>query len=277
MKSQAILTFDLEFWYESISLKKYLHHQENLLDEEFNQLVLLILNELKKNNHQATFFTTGQVMRKCPELIRKIDQLGHEIALHGYSHKSLNKLNEDKLEKEISRSIHLLKKITKKHPLGFRAPNFSLNNQTNWAFKILEKFRIKYDSSIFPIKTPLYGLSNVPLIPYRIGKNSSIIEFPLAVFTKSFIKIPIAGGIYFRIIPFFIYQKLLKSVLKKRIAILYFHPYDLSTKKPKIKMPLFLKKIKYFGLKKSRKNFKKLLSKFDFISIKQYLNENLIN
>ena len=86
MKSQAILTFDLEFWYESISLKKYLHHQENLLDEEFNQLVLLILNELKKNNHQATFFTTGQVMRKCPELIRKIDQLGHEIALHGYSH-----------------------------------------------------------------------------------------------------------------------------------------------------------------------------------------------
>lgn len=285
MKPPIILTFDLEFWYNSDFLKNYLPKDVDNLDDKILESTLPLLTLLKKNQIKATFFVLGQVAEKYPELIKKIHQDSHEIASHGYSHKVLSELKPKEFEEEIKKSVNLLKEITGENPLGFRAPNFSLTNQSRWAIPVLGKYGFKYDSSIFPVKTKLYGNSTAPFKNYKISKEnifkedkkSKLIEFPLGVYHLNKIRIPIAGGIYFRLMPLFFYKKFLRSLLKRNDIILYFHPHELYNFIPKINAPWWKKKLKYWGVNKSYHKFEKLLKSFSFISIKEYFQDGNLN
>jgi peptidoglycan/xylan/chitin deacetylase (PgdA/CDA1 family) len=243
-KSKAILTFDLEFWYNSKFLKKYLPENKNQLDDCVEKPTELLLDLLKKYNQRATFFVLGRVAEKYPNLIKKISDLKHEIASHGYSHKSLWELTEEGFEKEIELSKKIIKNIINKEPKGFRAPNFSLNKKTKWALEVI-KNNFKYDSSVHPLNL------------FRI--KSQILEI-----------YPSLGSIYFRILPLWLYCFLIKYFSKNRIPVLYFHLQDFFEFIPKIKAPWLKRKIKYWGLKNSWKKFEKLIEKFNFISIEQY-------
>lgn len=250
MKPRAILTFDLEFWYNSKFLKKYLPENKNQLDDCVEKPTELLLDLLNKYNQRATFFVLGEVAKKYPNLIKRISDLGHEIASHGYSHKTLYELDKKSFEKEIKLSKEIIKNITGKEPKGFRAPNFSLNKKTKWALEILKKYNFQYDSSAHPLKS------------FKIP--SQIPETP-----------PSLGGIYFRILPLGLYLLLIKILSKIKILVLYFHPYELFESAPKIESaPWWKKKIKYWGAKTAWKKFEKLMKKFNFISVEQYLNEN---
>lgn len=264
-KSPIILTFDLEFWYNSEFLKDYIPKNTDGLDDKITESTVPLLKILKRHNVKATFFVLGKVAEKYPRLIRQIFNEGHEIASHGYSHKVLSELKPNEFEEEIKKSVSLLEKINGIKPIGFRAPNFSLNNKTKWALKILERNGFKYDSSIFPFKTPLYGNSKAPLTIYKISKN--ITEFPLAVYQKGMLRIPIAGGFYFRLIPLNLYKLLLRSVQKKRDAVIYLHPHELYNFIPNLKISWWKKKLKYWGVNNSLNKFEELLKSFKFNSI----------
>lgn len=268
-KSPIILTFDLEFWYNSEFLKDYIPKNTDGLDDKITESTVPLLKILKRHNVKATFFVLGKVAEKFPSLIRQIFNEGHEIASHGYSHKILNDLKPEEFEEEIQKSVSLLEKITGIKPIGFRAPDFSLNDNTKWALKILERNGFKYDSSIFPFKTPLYGSSKAPLTIYKISKN--ITEFPLAVYKKGMLRIPIAGGFYFRLIPLNLYELLLRSVQKKRDVVIYLHPHELYNFIPNLKIPWWKKRLKYFKVNNSLSKFENLIKAFKFISIQQYL------
>ena len=248
MKNKLILTFDLDFWYNGEFFKKYLPQNKCSLEDFVEESALPLLNLLEKYGQKATFFVLGQIAEKYPQLIKKIDQAGHEIASHGYSHTILKELGPDEFEKEISRTNQIIEEIIDKKPIGFRAPNFSLNPKTNWAFKILEKHNFRYDSSSHPL-----SLSKT--------KNfTSVKEMPTSL-----------GGYYFRALPLFLYLRL----IKKNPPIVYFHPYELFASSPRLESAPWLKrKIKYIGIKKSLNKFEKILKKFKFISIKKYLDEN---
>jgi hypothetical protein len=83
------------------------------------------------------------------------------------------------------------------------------------------------------------------------------------------------GGIYFRALPLWLF--ILINNLFKKPSILYFHPNELFDFTPQLKSAPWLKrKIKYWGTKTASKKFEKLLKKFNFISIEQYLNEKNI-
>lgn len=249
MKSKAILTFDLEFWYNVNFLKKHLPKKSGF-DDYVKESIEPILGLLNNHNHKATFFVLGKIAKKYPEIIKKISDLGHEIASHGYSHKPLYELSEAEFKKEIKSSKMILEKIINKRIKGFRAPNFSLNKKTKWALNIIKNYNFQYDSSAHPLK-----------------------------FTKSFNKVreipPSLGGFYFRIIPLWLYIILIKYFSKTKIPTLYFHPYEFFELAPKIESaPWWKKKIKYWGTKNAWKKFKKLMKKYKFISIEQYLHES---
>jgi peptidoglycan/xylan/chitin deacetylase (PgdA/CDA1 family) len=70
-----------------------------------------ILEILKQNEIEATFFLTGKFIKKYPEVAKKIDSGGHEIGNHSYSHPYFTKLNEEEMEKEISQNQGLLKDL----------------------------------------------------------------------------------------------------------------------------------------------------------------------
>jgi len=251
MKKKLILTFDLDFWYSGEFFKKYLPQDKNTLEDFVEEPILPLLDLLEKYNQKATFFVLGQIAEKYPQLIKRISEAGHEIASHGYSHTILEELGPDKFEKEIIKTNQIIEKIINKKPIGFRAPNFSLNQKTNWAFETLKKHNFLYDSSFHPLKIK------------KINNPSSIKELPSSL-----------GGYYFRALPLFLYLRLIKGTP----SMIYLHPYELFASSPRLESaPWLRKKIKYLGIKKSFKKFEKLLKKFNFISIEQYLNENSIN
>lgn len=251
---KAILTFDLEFWYNSEFIGKYLKPQklesQNLLVEES---LLPILNLLNRHNTRATFFVLGKLAEKYPQLIKKISNDGHEVACHSYAHKPLWRMNSEEFKNDIEKNSEIIQKITGGRPVGFRAPNLSLCNKTSWSMEILKKYNFEYDSSISPFSN------------YK--NNSSIKEIP-----------PSLGGIYFRILPLWIYIFLIGHMSKNKIPVIYLHPHELHNFIPNVEsVPGIKKMIKYWGVKNSFKKFAKLLEKFEFISISQYLHENPSN
>jgi polysaccharide deacetylase family protein (PEP-CTERM system associated) len=273
MKPRTILTFDLEFWYNSLLLENYLPKNKNSLPDYTKNLVEPVLNLLKQNKIRATFFSLGKLAERYPDVIKKIFNMGHELASHGYSHKCLWDLNEESFEKEIRLTNQIIKDITGISIRGFRAPNFSLNKKTEWAIPILERNGFQYDSSIFPMKTPLYGNDNAPLVIHKIA--NSLVEFPPAVFAINRIKFPVGGGFYFRITPIKPYIYFIKKISKKRIPVLYFHPHELYGVVPETKgIPWLHRKINFYGVRDSFRKFEILLKNFDFISIEDYLSVN---
>jgi polysaccharide deacetylase family protein (PEP-CTERM system associated) len=283
---KIILTFDLEYWFESLSIQKYLTGSEQ---ESLSEFIDRLLNLLKRANSTATFFVTGKVLDKEPETVKKISHVDHEIAIHSLDHKPLWYKNSDQFDVEIKKMITEIEKVTGQRPIGHRATSFSINQNTKWALRVLSKNKIKYDSSIFPFKfspillpmfkDSLYGLKINMFSPYKIDLNnpqkkdynSPLIEIPISIYHCSKFKLPLTGGIYIRLIPWLIFKILLKKKLKEEPACFHFHPFDFFNQAPDIKMPKFKKFIKFYNTKNTFKKLENIISNFECVSVKQYL------
>lgn len=272
-----VISIDLEDWYHSSHLKDYVKNKIPQIQES----VPPILKLLKKYNVTTTFFVLGEAAEKNPEIIELVHKEGHEISSHGYSHKPLWEISKDEFAKEIKKTNSLLKKISKEKVLGFRAPYFSISTERSWAIKTLKKEGFKYDSSIFPVKIgSWYGDSKAPLYPYSpsekdVLKNDpteSFKEFPLTVFNTGKIRFPIAGGIYLRTLPFFLFKPLLRHVKRQgRPIFLFFHPWETHKDIIKLNVPFKNRYIAYRGVKSMMKKIEYLLKNYKFTSFRDII------
>lgn len=270
------LVIDVEHWYSPELIRDYLPLE---LVDQFPESIMPILELLEKYGVHATFAVLGIVAQEHPEIIKEIYDRGHEIASHCWSHKTLYELGKDGFEDELARSTSLLESITGERPIGFRAPSFSINASTSWAFEVLEKFDFKYDSSIFPIETMLYGVPNAPHYIYRpsqgdILKHDSkgkIVEFPMTVLNIGK-NIPICGGFYLRLFPLWFVKYGIKLVNKSRPAIVYIHPWETYSGTPKIGLPHHIGFINYYNCNTTIHKIEKLLCSFNFAPIKDVLH-----
>jgi len=272
------LSIDLEYWYSPELLKGHLPQGK---DDQIVESVMPILELLDRYHTKATFFVLGQVAGKYPQLVKTIFQRGHEIASHCYSHKTLHKLGEEAFEQELRQSKALIGSIIGQKPIGFRAPSYSLDNSTRWALRILGEQGFKYDSSIFPVRTMLYGVPTAPLHPYRPSLDDiteedpkgQIIEFPMTVIKLAGLNIPVAGGFYLRVLPFWLLKSAIKRVQKERPAIIYFHPWETSRQTPRFeKLPFTSRFITYYGINSALKKVEALLKSFDFQTVEKALS-----
>ena len=67
-----------------------------------------LLDGLKERDVKATFLLCGYRMEQYPELTARIVNEGHEIGLHGYSHKSMEKMCRSDVAQEIENSMALI-------------------------------------------------------------------------------------------------------------------------------------------------------------------------
>lgn len=177
---------------------------------------------------RATFFVLSRVAEKFPDLIREVHSRGHEIASHGHGHELLFNMTPSRFAEDVSRSIEILTAITGTRPIGYRAPAFSIIDRTRWAGPILADLGFKYDSSIFPIRHPRYG---IPSSPRRIHRweTCDLIECPPATCRILGTTLPIAGGGYFRLVPGPLVRAAVRGMNRSNMpAILYMHPYELD-------------------------------------------------
>lgn len=89
-------------------------------DEESTPRILDILRE---NNIAATFFCTGANAEKSPEIIKRINDEGHIIGNHSYSHHFFFDLfRQKKMEEDVGKSDSVIFRITGKKMKFFRPP-----------------------------------------------------------------------------------------------------------------------------------------------------------
>lgn len=266
------LSIDLEDYYCDLPFSKWEFYEERVTNNTKK-----ILSLLKKYNTKATFFTLGYIGEKFPDLIQQIVRDGHEIGSHTYSHIDLRKNSKEKVTEDIKKSVKILEDISGKEILGFRAPFFSINKDSFWVFELLEKLFL-YDSSIFPVRTPLYGIPNAPREIYKISSNNPIInnekgkliEIPAATHNIPILgNIPIAGGFHLRFLPYFFIKYGIKNNLKNNNPVMiYLHPKDIDVEMPKIEDYGWHY---YYNLKTGYSKFENLLKDFKFSSAEDIL------
>ena len=237
------------------------------------------LRLLEKHGRKATFFFVGEVAERWPDILIELEELGHEIGFHGYSHRPLWEMGPDEFRRELAAFRNILGHACK----GFRAPSFSLDMRTSWALRILAENGYSYDSSIFPIRTPLYGLSGAPIKPYRPSlsdpraedTNGPLLEFPIAVFKMGPVKLPIGGGFYLRLTPVEAILATIRSLNKKGIpAVIFVHSWELDPQTPIIPLDDPLKTfVTYYNIRMTVKKLSCLISRARFTSFEHYLEE----
>ncbi|MEA1999020.1 MAG: polysaccharide deacetylase family protein [Euryarchaeota archaeon] len=179
-----ILTVDVEDWYMDTDISTWGLYEDRVV-ESTNKIIKL----LNESDTKATFFILGYVAEHFPELVERIRDGDHEVATHGYSHTPITQQTPSEFEEDMLKSIGVLEKITGDKIMGYRACNFTVMEETTWAIDVLKRNGLKYDSSVFPVKTHLYGVPDAPLFPYRIspaditkeaGPEEGFLEIPFA-------------------------------------------------------------------------------------------------
>jgi len=268
------LGIDVEEWYHISGLD----FPEGL-SEKFESRIVVntekILDLLNRIQTKATFFVLGVIAERFPDLIKKINSDGHEIASHGYMHKEIHKHSKESFREDIRKSISVLRSITGKAPWGYRAPNFSIIPETLWALDILADEGFCYDCSVFPVYHPRYGIPSSPRNPHHIREN--LLEFPPSTIRFLGQNFSVAGGAYFRILPLSFTKKAFRMLIQQKQCInFYLHVWELDSEQPKLGIPPQRKLLHYYGLDKTQQRFENLLRSFHFSTIESVLkNGNL--
>ena len=210
MKS-ILLTFDVEDWHPLAD--EWVHGFRTVPSGRVPKQVDEIRRVLDSLGAQGTFFCVGSTARAYPAMIRSLAADGHEIASHGYAHNPVYRLSPIEFEADLKRAHEVLSHLIGRAPVGFRAPQFSINSATWWAFDILVKYGYLYDSSIFPVRHRRYGVPGFDRFPKGIkAGGGSIVELPLATAQFCGLNLPIAGGGYFRFTPKWALTRLVNSI-----------------------------------------------------------------
>ncbi len=245
-----------------------------------------LLGLLREKQVKATFFVLGYVAEAFPDLVTRLDTEGHEVATHGYTHTRLEALTPETFREEIRSSVKILSSLTGQPVRGFRAPEFSLGEDTSWALDILADEGLDYDSSIFPIAGKRYGLPEFPRGIVRVnGAGKSIVEVPLSTVSGLSRNWPVAGGGYFRLLPYFLIRRAVKRVNGDGLPfVLYCHPYEFGAERLSFQQPLDAT-VKQAAFKTRVKDnlfrghmFRKLsrlLDEFRFAPVKEVLRDAL--
>ena len=224
-----LFTFDIEEWY--IEQQRNGQAEKNA---EYDRYLDAILNKLDERKLKATFFCVGEMGRLFPEVIRKIQQRGHEIGCHSNIHTWLNKMTETDCREDTHRAVDSLEQCIGEKVKSYRAPAFSIGEKNKWAFEILVENGIERDASVYPADRDFGGFPNFgQKIPCIVEYNGiRLKEFPVCTTKVMGKEMAYSGGGFFRFFPLGFVEKEMK---KSPYAMCYFHIGDLVPESTKVK------------------------------------------
>jgi len=270
------ITVDVEDWFQ-VSLFRHKIRREDWdrMESTVVQNTCRILRLFEQKNVKATFFILGWVAERFPEIVLAIKDLGHEIASHGYGHQIIFEQTKQEFAEDVRRSLEILEDITGARVLGYRAPSYSITRSSIWAWESLTKLGVEYDSSIFPVKHDLYGIPDAPRFPFeiRFTNGPKLVEFPLSTVVMMGKNIPVAGGGYLRLYPYWFIRKSVQHINEEgQPAIIYLHPWEMDPDLPRINVGVFDTMRHYGNLYMTESRISRLLDEFQFGTISEVLH-----
>jgi polysaccharide deacetylase family protein (PEP-CTERM system associated) len=216
---------------------------------------------------RATFSILGWVADKYPDLVRDIAAGGHEIASHGYWHQIVYSLTPDEFRADVRRSKDVLEQLVGVPVTGYRAPSFSITRKSLWALDVLIEEGYAYDASIFPVRHDRYGIPDAPRHSYTLERDGRVItEVPPSTMRVGGQNLAVAGGGYFRLLPYVWTQKGVARLNhhERRPAIFYLHPWEIDTDQPRLPVGLATRLRHYGNLGRTAGRLARLLDEFRF-------------
>jgi polysaccharide deacetylase family protein (PEP-CTERM system associated) len=274
MQHTHCLTFDIEEHFQvsafdSPMRRRHWHQFESRVERNTEKL----LDLLAASNVRGTFFVLGWVAERHPGLVRAIALGGHEVASHGYAHELITVQTPARFREDVRRAKEILEDLIGAPVLGYRAPSFTITLDTIWALRILVEEGYRYDSSIFPILHNQYGMPGANPFCHRLSTEvGPLWEIPPSTVKIVGLRIPIAGGGYFRLFPYPLLRQLLKKVEGTgHPLVIYLHPWELDPDQPRMRGPLLSPFRQYINLHKTLDRLIHLLSEFRFAPISEVI------
>jgi polysaccharide deacetylase family protein (PEP-CTERM system associated) len=226
-----------------------------------------LLSIFHESGVRSTFFVLGWVAERHPALVRAIAERGHEVASHGYAHRLIYDQTPRAFREDVHRAKSVLEEAAGRRVIGYRAPSYSITPRSLWALDVLAEEGYEYDSSIFPIRHDRYGIPVSDRRPYSIDRSSgTLIEVPGSTTRVGPLNLPVAGGGYFRILPYWWTRWGIDRVnrLERRPAVFYLHPWEVDPDQPRLRAGRFGRFRHYRNLGKTEQRLRRLLRDFRF-------------
>lgn len=275
---QNVFTVDVEDWFHfSCPSFSFSPSEWDRLESRVEARTSELLSCLEEHEVHATFFVLGWVAERFPMLLKEIAKRGHEIGSHSHSHRRISELTPEEFRTDLKRSIRAIENAVEKPVECFRAPFFSIHEGTSWAFEVLVEEGIKYDSSIFPTSRHDGGSPGACADPHIIRTRAGdLYEFPISVLELGKLRLPLFGGGYFRHLPYSLVRMGFRARNRQGLPVVfYIHPHDLDHGQPRLPFRPAEAFRRYRGLKRSKQKLMKLLSEFEFTTVRASAPETI--
>jgi polysaccharide deacetylase family protein (PEP-CTERM system associated) len=267
-KKTILLTFDVEDWFQVENFKGYIPFSSwdsHELRVEQNTHTILNLLDSFVFKPKATFFVLGWIAEKLPNLVREIQQRGHEVASHGNHHHLLTKQTTQQITEDLKAGKRLLEDIMGEKVYGYRAPSFAINNDI---LKMIKETGHVYDSSYNSFA--MHGRYGTIDLPDNTNKEAAckisdnFFELPISNLTINKKIFPLGGGGYFRLIPFPLFKLGMNSVLNKNNTFLFYsHPWEFDPGQPRVEQASTSFKFRhYINLNRTEKKLESMIKSF---------------
>jgi polysaccharide deacetylase family protein (PEP-CTERM system associated) len=227
-RPRLLLSIDFEDWHQLV------HRRLGLPDwdrpfEVLERQTHVLLDLLDGLGARATFFLLGMTVVSHRELVAEIVRRGHEPACHGYAHARVYEQTAADFRADVLRASEVIEDATGRRPIAYRAPAFSINRRTPWAYEVLAELGFRCDSSQYDSPRIPDRIGAMPDRPYRLALGATELwEFPVATWGP----LPIGGGSYWRLLP----ARMIEAGLRE-FAVLYFHPYEFDSQPLRAELP----------------------------------------
>jgi polysaccharide deacetylase family protein (PEP-CTERM system associated) len=272
------LTFDIEEYFQVENFKSVIpFHTWERFESRVEASTETILTLLAEKKVKATFFVLGWIAERHPELVKTIKRESHRIASHGYAHTLVYDMRPDEFRNDSIKAREILESISGAPIISYRAPSFSIVENSLWALDILMEEGIRYDSSIFPITHHRYGIKDSSRLPYIIKHQGekNLIEFPIS--TRPFLgkMFPFSGGGYARLFPYSFLKNGISYLNQQKIpAISYFHPWEFDPEQPRLKGSFLSHFRHYVHLSSTKEKLSRMLDDFAWAPMEEVLGED---
>lgn len=273
-----MLTFDIEEWFHANydGLEDFAASKRR--GSNFRAHMDTLLEMCRESGSKATFFTLGCIGEDYPDVVKAIVREGHDLASHGYGHQLAYKQTYDEFYADVKKSVDILEQLTGQKVLGYRAPSWSIVESNLHYLEALEDMGLKYDASIFPVKTFLYGIPTAPRDIHRPvvnGRELDLFEVPMSVMRMAGRNIGYSGGFYFRFFPRFLIKQAIRSANRQgKNAIVYLHPREIDAHEHKLQLPAKEAFIHYYSVGRTKAKLADIMASFNFTSISEHLKHN---
>lgn len=254
------LSVDVEDWFQVGAFEDVIARDSwDSLPLRVSDNVLRILDMFAAADVKATFFTLGWVAQRNPSLIRRIADAGHEVASHGWDHARVFTLDRKSFGEDLARARKVLEDASGNAITGYRAPSFSIDQRTPWAYMELAEQGYAYSSSVAPVAHDHYGWREAPRFAFNPLPWHPLVEIPVTTAILGGRRVAAGGGGFFRVLPYGFSRWAIRQVNRqdRRPAVFYFHPWEVDPAQPRVPNASMRSKLRHYT------NLDKMAGKLD--------------